>query len=104
MNAKFSVGEVIILQSPNLSEYNGEYTIHAILPVNEDFKCRLTGRMIYTTEGLSYILDEPLADLHEIDGSETLWDPSSIRKKQEPGELSYTELMQSLHSPIHEVS
>ena len=104
MEQFFEVGEVIILQSPNLSEYNGEYTIHAILPVNEDFKCRLTGLMIYTTEGLSYVLDEPLADLHAFDGCETLWAPSSIRKKQEPGELSYTQLMQSLRSPIYEVS
>lgn len=104
MNAKFSVGESVILQSPNLSEYNVEYTIHAILPVNEDFKCRLTARMIYTTEGLSYILDEPLADLHEIDGSETLWAPSSIRKKQEPSKFSYTQLMQSLRSPIYGVN
>ena len=102
MTQLFSVGEAIILQSPNLSEYNGEYTIHAIVQPNENFTCRLTGLNLYTTEGVSYVLDEPLLDLVSCEGAETFWAPSSLRKKHDPSEFSFNELMADLKTNICE--
>lgn len=105
MNPKFSIGEQVILQSPNLSEYNGEYTVHAVVENEDEFTCRLTGRSLWTDEpGVSYILDEPLVDLLKCDGAETFWAESSLKKKQIPGSLSYDELIQTLHLPIYEVN
>jgi len=102
MKNLFSVGEVIILQSPNLSEYNGEYTIHAIVQPNENFTCRLTGLNLYTTEGVSYVLDEPLLDLVSCEGAETFWGPSSLREKYYPSEFSFNELIADLKTNITE--
>lgn len=103
MNAKFSVGEVIILQSKSLPQYNGEYTVEAILQKGELFSCRLTNTTLRQVDGgNTYVLSTPLAIPDT--GYETFWAESALRKRQEPGELSYTELMQSLRSPIYEVS
>ena len=102
MKNLFSVGEAISLQSPNLSEYNGEYTIHAIVQPNENFTCRLTGLILYTTEGVSYVLDEPLLDLVSCEGTETFWAPSSLRKKHNPSGFSFNELMADLKTNITE--
>lgn len=100
MNNLYSVGERIILQSPNLSEHNGEYTIEAILDTFEEFTCRFTGINIWTDEGVSYVLDVPLLDLSICDGKEALWHESSLRKIQDVGELSFQELMETFKTEI----
>jgi len=103
MNHLFSIGEKVALQSPNLPEHSGEYTIKAILDTFEEFTCRFTGNHLWTDEGVSYVLDVPLLDLIVCDGSEALWRGSSLRKIQEIGDMSYKELMNSLKSPVLEV-
>lgn len=103
MNAKFSVGEVIILQSKSLPQYNGEYTVEAILQKGELFSCRLTNTLLRQVDGgNAYVLSMPLVSPDT--GHETFWAESALRKKQEPSKFSYTQLMQSLRSPIYEVS
>lgn len=103
MNPKFSVGELIVLQSRSLPQYNSEYTVEAILQKGELFTCRLTNTLLRQIDGgNAYVLSTPLAS-PDTD-HETFWAESALRKRQEPGELSYTQLMQSLRSPIYEVS
>lgn len=104
MNAKFSVGELIVLQSKSMPQYNGEYTVEGIIKKDESHTCRLTQRILIESDDFGYILSTPLVDLISDNGSETFWAESALRKRQEPSELSYTELMQSLRSPIYEVS
>lgn len=104
MNAKFSVGEVVILQSKSMPQYNGEYIIDKIILPKEPHVCRISGIILEDCdEMVGYIFSEALLDLIEKDGGETIWSESALRKRQEPGELSYTQLMQSLRSPIYEV-
>jgi hypothetical protein len=102
MTHPYKVGEKVILQSPNLPEHSGEYTIEAILDTFEELTCRFTGNHLWTNEGVSYVLDVPLLDLIVCDGSEALWCGSSLRKIQEIGDMSYKELMSSLKSPVLE--
>ena len=102
MKHLFSIGEKVILQSLTLPEHNGYYIIEAIIEANEDFVCRLTGQIIYTNEGHAYILDTPLVDFIECDGVEALWLEEALKKFQEPGEMDYKELMQTLKSSVLE--
>lgn len=104
MNAKFSVGELIVLQSKSMPQYNGEYTVEGIIKKDERHICRLTKRILVQSDDFGYVLSTPLFDLINNDGYETFWAESALRKRQEPGELSYAQLMQSLRSPIYEVS
>lgn len=102
MKPLFSVGEKVLLQSPNLPEHSGEYIIEAILDTFEEFTCRFTGNKLWTNEGVSYVLDVPLLDLIVCDGSEALWCGSSLRKIQEIGDMGYKELMTSLKNSVLE--
>lgn len=96
MNNFYSVGERVLLRSPNLPEYDGEYTIEAILIPFEEFTCRFTGADLYTDGGVSYVLDTPLLDLIVCNGTEAIWSGSSLRKLHEGGELSYQGLIESI--------
>jgi len=102
MTHPYKIGEKVGLYSENLPEHNGQYTIEAIIEANEDFECRLTGEIIYTSEGHAYILDTPLVDLIECDGVEVLWLEESLRKIQEIGDMDYKELMTSLKNSVLE--
>ena len=104
MNHLFSIGEKVILQSLAIPEHNGCYIIEAIIEVNEDFVCRLTGQTIYTSEGHAYILDTPLVDFIECDGVEALWLEESLKKYQDPSEFNFSELMADLKTNITEPS
>jgi hypothetical protein len=91
MTPKFSVGEVVILQSKNHQECNGEYSVTEIWPPDGERKNpdKVT---ISTTYGYSLSCDE-------VD-SKSCWAESTLRKKHQPGEHSFTELMASLNSPL----
>lgn len=103
MKHLFEVGEIVILQSPKLPEYNGEYTIHAIVETGCNFTCRLTGLLIWTNQGVSYILDEPLLDLIDYgEGCEVFWAPTSLKKKHTGSDFSFTELVNHLQTKIVE--
>lgn len=105
MNAKFSEGEVVILQSVTMPQYNGEYIIDKIIHPSEPHICRISGIILENCEEImGYVFTEALLDLVANDGGETIWAEIALRKRQEPSELSYTELMQTLRSPIYEVN
>lgn len=84
MRPKFEVGEVVLLQSVMLPECNGEYTVLA----RECGRYRVPSGELY--EGFKYLLD---------DDNKDGWVERSLRKKHQPGELSFEELMHSLSSP-----
>lgn len=104
MSTKFSIGELVILQSKSMPQYNGEYTVESIIKKDEHHTCRLTQRNLVQSDDFGYILSTPLVDLISNNGSETFWCESALRKRQESSEFSYTQLMQSLRSPIYEVN
>lgn len=80
MNAKFSEGEVVILQSVHYPEENGETTV------------------------LSMRFKENPINTITLEGKTGEWHECAIRKRQQPGTLTYDQLMQSLRSPIYEVN
>lgn len=105
MNAKFSEGEVVILQSVNYPEYSGEYEIFKILGQGEEWEDRIDSEVILVCDDyIGYIFTTPLPSKDQDHSGECLWAESSLRKRQEPSELSYTEIMQTLRSPIYEVN
>lgn len=86
---KFAVGEVVILCSKYQPECNGEYTIQRV--VHGDRPNIVTNE---TETGYHY-------QLEGLVGSEgnVLWLESSLRKKYQPGEMSFDKLMGVLNSP-----
>jgi hypothetical protein len=102
MNNWFSVGEEVLLESKGLPEYNGSYFIHAIVAPDEDFICRLTGKVLWTDEGVSYLLHKPLFD--SIDGEgEAFFAEGSIRKKHKGCGEDWNIMMKGLNTKIVEV-
>lgn len=102
MNPKFSEGELVILQSPRFPEHNGEYTVSKVWSnPDQTFNCRMTGTLLRVNliESFSYHFEEPLGD-HK--GREICFTESSLKKKQEPGEMDYKELMQTLKNSVLE--
>lgn len=96
MHPKFVEGEVVLLQSVEQPECNGEYTVHAVrLPLTR-YKCRVSGVVRTRIDpSIGYILDGPIV----IDGNEVAWNESALRKKHQPGDMSFDDLMSSLSSP-----
>lgn len=86
MRPKFAVGEVVILQSVNFPECNGEYTVVSL----RVGKWPSEGESPY-----SYLLDID----HNVEGWGDHWREDSLRKKHTPGEMNFTDLMHSLSSP-----
>jgi hypothetical protein len=98
MNPLFSVGEVVILRSSNYSELNGEYPVLLIIYGLEGYTCPITNQyLISGDEGINYVLD---MDFMDSDGTCNQWVQSSLRKKHQPSEQSFTELMQAIKSPV----
>lgn len=84
MTPKFEVGEVVVLQSATMPELSGEYTVMKHL-------------------GLGHALN---TDKVEFGYELTIecpgclgWAESSLRKKHEPGTLSFRDLVQTLKDP-----
>jgi hypothetical protein len=99
---KFSIGEVVILQSRMMPHHNGEYTVDRIIVKDEVFRCRLTGKMLKSAKlrsGFAYHLSNKAPD-PELQ-TEVSWAETALRKKHIPGELSYSSLMQSLTTPVN---
>lgn len=96
MNPKFSVGEVVILQSVDNPQCNGETTVLQVLNDGDRYICHVTGRRVRNEAGLAYVLDVDI-----LDATETCmqWDECAIRKKHHPGEHSFTDLMAILNAP-----
>lgn len=85
MRPKFEVGEVVILDSKHRPECNGEYVV-----VDAMYGLWRNNTTKEIREGWTYKLN---------DGSKDPWGEPSLRKKHQPGELSFTDLMASLSSP-----
>lgn len=104
MKQLFEVGEAVLLRSKGQPHLNGEYTVKAVVKHGDNYACRLTGaklRSVPTTGDLfSYILEEVITEI-QIDGCtyENTWRQTALRKKQEPSELSFRSLMDTLKSP-----
>lgn len=98
--SKFFPGEVVILQSKKRLELNGEYTVLDVIRTGDLTKCRITGQTCRRVDvgSLAYRLVE--LKVKGTNGVEIIWNESALRKKHEPGAMSFTELMASLKSPI----
>lgn len=95
-NPKFFPSEVVILQSVDRPQRNGEYTVLDVVPPNTEFKCRISGKILIRKE--SPQLAYRLAELIEVgeNGVESCWLETALRKKHIPGEMPFTELMTKL--------
>jgi hypothetical protein len=94
----FAVGEVVILQSVEFPHLNGDATVLAVTKPRVPYKCPATGiSVIRSASNIGYVLDVDkmvATSLGELVAAN--WDESALRKKHQPGEHSFTRLMQSL--------
>lgn len=97
MKQLYEVGEVVILQCKSHPHYNGQHIIHKVLTFGGLHQCRLTGTLLEESDSLGYVLEDLLAD--EETSMEIFWCESALRKKHQPGEQSFKDLMTTLKSP-----
>lgn len=98
MNPKFKLGEPVILQSKDYPHYNGEYVIHAIVVGSELYFDRVLGKLvidIFPPGEVAYTLCQAFPD--PCNPIEIYWDESALRKKQDPSEFSFEELIKELN-------
>lgn len=96
--ALFSVGEEVILQSKDEPRYNGDgYTVDMVVHPGEDFRDPVNGIMYNNcTAGVVYIIQPYIIAEFEVDGGVLLFKESSLRKKHQPGDMSFSDLMQKI--------
>jgi hypothetical protein len=94
-NPKFSVGELVILQSKRFPHLNGEYTVVAIPLDGTEF---IGYRCVFPE--IAYAYDVGLRMDAGKPGKPTLVRECLLRKKHLPGELSYHQLIKSLDQPV----
>lgn len=99
----FSVGEEVILVSETYSEYNGEQRIKHVLYYGDSFFDRIaeenTKRIPTNYNGKPfYILEEIIPN--ENNTTEIAFKQTALRKKHQPSEMNFNELMSSLNAPI----
>lgn len=90
MKQLFEVGEAVILQSKYFPEHNGEYVVQ---DVDFDKYKDMSG----------VIAEQYTYNLGFSTERGPWWKETSIKKKQEPGDMGYKELMASLKSPVFEM-
>lgn len=97
---KFSVGEVVILQCRDYPHLNGEYTVTHCIHAHEVYQDPEFGQPL-CAEILGYFLDGARLILQDGDGNAAtaLWYECALRKKHQPGELSFKELLQGIGTP-----
>lgn len=105
MTPKFAVGEVVILQSKDHPECNGECEVLEVF---------YPGSAIGVAEGLHYKPDSKafsykLNKFYKIEHGGNAYrgncfSERALRKKHQPGELSFDKLMSSLSQPVQEPS
>lgn len=102
---KFSVGEEVILQSQNYSQYNGNYVVEEVIAPSQDYICRLTGRLL-TNFSLEY--NYKLSRIFNVGhalGCEAIPRERRLRKKHKPSEFKdFTSLMNNLKLPQKSVA
>lgn len=101
--AKFSEGEIVILQSISQPWNNGEYTVHRVLTKGSEYNCRISGKPLKRTKDVfAYVLSELVAHSDEYPGQECPWSERALRKKHNPSEFRYNELIQNLNTKQQE--
>lgn len=98
---KFKVGEEVILVSKSKPHFNGEFIVDKILFDGEDYIDRFTGEVMTCLSeynGIGYLLSNKA--FNESKGREVIWDEIALRKKHQPGEMSFNQLMNSIKFPI----
>jgi hypothetical protein len=95
---KFAVGEVVILQSVNRPEFNGEQTVLVVAEHGQVYRSPHTGKRIRNASGeRAYILDLPATD---STGGPVQWSERALRKRHQPGEYSWQDLKTILNLPV----
>ena len=94
-NPKFSVGEVVILQSDKQPHLNGEYTVVAIPRDGTEY---MGGRCVFI--GTTHAYDIGLRMDAGKPAKPKLVTECVLRKKNFPGEMSYHQLIKSLDQPV----
>ncbi|MNQ14484.1 hypothetical protein D3C85_274360 [compost metagenome] len=94
----FEVGEVVLLRSKRMPHMDGEYSVIAILYDDDVYLCHLTGNISHGRTGgsHSYVLDDGEVVFENEKWICCFWTESALRKKHQPGEQSFRDLMQSL--------
>ncbi|WP_122544350.1 hypothetical protein [Pseudomonas viridiflava] len=97
---KFSVGEPVILQCLDYPHLNGEYTVTHCIHAHEVYPDPEFGQAL-RAEILGYFLDGARLILQDADGkpATALWFEGALRKKYQPGDLSFNELLKGIGSP-----
>ncbi|MNR04809.1 hypothetical protein D3C85_1208000 [compost metagenome] len=103
---RFSVGEEVILCSIELPHLNGEYIIEQIVIPGTSVTCRATNKLLwYTDEPIGYLMTVPFTDPAALNSSGNMTElvvyESALRKKHQPGEFSFDQLMSSFKSPVN---
>jgi hypothetical protein len=92
-NPKFAVGEVVILQSTEYPEFNGEHVVESIISPGERGRDDYNGGKVF-----GYYLS-PSHLVRESQG-EAMWSERVIRKRHQPGDYTWDGLKTVLHNPI----
>jgi len=96
---KFAVGELVIVHCVNFPRHNGEHVVRDILEKGSIYFDRLANKNLRTVphdgyrfraSPFGYIMEDILPD---TDGFEVIYDESCLKKKHQPGELSWEELL-----------
>ena len=93
---KFAVGEEVLLRSKSRPEYDCECAVDGIIFSGDEYVCRVSGQALdvnFTEYQFGYILSNKLT---RDSGSEFIWAETALRKKHQPGNMSYEALMSSL--------
>lgn len=97
---KFAVGEVVILQSIEAPEFNGEHAVIMTPIAGEVFTDPVTGVLCRQNSigHFGYILDDAEMVRQSSTGrwAAISWSESALRKKHQPGTESFSEIMQRL--------
>ena len=96
---KFSVGEVVILQSIDHSEFNGEYTIEGVLPIGHKEMSLCNRVRIEIAKETAYKIDLVVRN-KKTGHLSCIFSENVLRKKHQPGEMNFTSLMASLNNPV----
>ena len=100
----FDVGEVVVLQSKESPELNGEYTVKSVLFHNDTYICRLTEKILIHIEEMGYILEELVIETLNGAGNmvEQAWSESALRKKHQGCGDSFQSMLSKLNTKIVE--
>nr|WP_298117386.1 hypothetical protein [uncultured Pseudomonas sp.] len=94
----FAVGEVAILQSKSRPELNGERTVLLVVQHGESYICPVSGGCDMNASGaLAYVLDD---GERGREGHCIQWAENALRKRHQPGEHNWQDLMTVLHLPV----